>query len=115
MLGPRASSRPPRSPSCSPTDLRELGPTFQSRALLKIGLEAKDTIVTAAQRYIEQGRQEGRQEGEAAVLLRLVRQRFGAAVDAHVERCIATASIAQLDTWATRIFSATTLSELLAD
>jgi predicted transposase/invertase (TIGR01784 family) len=82
---------------------------------IEIGPEAKDTIVTAAQRYIEQGRQEGRQEGESSVLLRLVRQRFGDAVDTHVERRIATASIEQLDTWTARILSATTLGELLSD
>jgi predicted transposase/invertase (TIGR01784 family) len=91
------------------------------QALLEreIGPEAKDTIVTAAQRYIEQGRregrQEGRQEGESAVLLRLVRQRFGDAVDTHVEHRIATAPIEQLDTWTARILSAATLTELLAD
>ena len=87
------------------------------QALLEseIGPEAKDTIVTAAQRYIEQGRREGRQEGESAVLLRLVRQRFGDAVDDHVERRIATAPIEQLDTWTARILSAATLTELLAD
>jgi len=79
------------------------------QALLEseIGPEAKDTIVTAAQRY--------RQEGESAMFLRLVRQRFGDAVDPQVERRIATASIDQLDTWTTRIFSVATLSELLAD
>jgi hypothetical protein len=83
------------------------------QALLEseIGPEAKDTIVTAAQRYIEQGRR----EGESAVLLRLVRQRFGDAVDTHVERRIATAPIERLDTWTARILSAATLTELLAD
>lgn len=95
------------------------------QALLEseIGPEAKGTIVTAAQRYIEQGIEQGRQQGigqgrqqgESAVLLRLVRQRFGDAVDPQVERRIATASIAQLDTWTARILSAATLTELLAD
>jgi predicted transposase/invertase (TIGR01784 family) len=91
------------------------------QALLEseIGPEAKDTIVTAAQQYIEQGIEQGiergRQQGESAVLLRLVRQRFGDEVDPQVERRIATASIAQLNTWTARIFSAATLTELLAD
>jgi predicted transposase/invertase (TIGR01784 family) len=87
------------------------------QALLEseIGPEAKDTIVTAAQRYIEQGIEQGRQQGESAVLLRLVRQRFGDGVDPHVERRIAAASIEQLDTWTARILSAATLTELLAD
>jgi hypothetical protein len=71
--------------------------------------------VTAAQQYIEQGIQQGRQQGESAVLLRLVRQRFGDAVDPQIERCIATASIEQLDAWTARVLSAATLAELLAD
>jgi predicted transposase/invertase (TIGR01784 family) len=91
------------------------------QALLEreIGPEAKDTIVTAAQQYIEQGRQQGIQQGiqrgESAVLLRLVRQRFGDAVDPQIEQRIATASIEQLDTWTARVLSAATLAELLAD
>jgi flagellar biosynthesis/type III secretory pathway protein FliH len=79
--------------------------------------------VTAAQQYIEQGIQQGRQQGieqgrqqgESAVLLRLVRQRFGDAVDPQIERRIAAASIEQLDTWTARVLSAATLAELLAD
>jgi hypothetical protein len=71
--------------------------------------------VTAAQRFIEQGIQQGRQEGKSASLLVLVRQRFDDAVDPQVERRIATASITQLDTWVARILSAATLTELLAD
>jgi hypothetical protein len=45
----------------------------------------------------------------------LLRQRFGGEVDAHVERRVATASVEQLETWAERVLSATTLAELLAD
>jgi hypothetical protein len=62
-----------------------------------------------------EARAEGRQEGESAALLRLARQRFGDAVDPHIERRIATASIEQLDTWTSRVLSASTLAELLAD
>ena len=71
--------------------------------------------MTPAQRFIEQGIEQGRQQGKSASLLVLVRQRFDDAVDPEVERRIATASIAQLDTWAARILSAATLAELLAD
>ena len=62
-----------------------------------------------------EARAEGRQAGESAVLLRLARQRFGDAVDPQIERRIATASIEQLDTWTSRLLSASTLAELLAD
>jgi hypothetical protein len=90
------------------------------RALLEreIGTEAGDTIVTAAQRYIEQGRQEGRQEGflqgERALLLRLLRQRFGAEVDAEIERRVGAAPAELLERWTGRVLSAATLAELLA-
>jgi len=85
----------------------------------EIGPEAKEAIVTAGQQLIEQGRQQGLQQGlrqgECAVLLRLLRQRFGAAVDAQIERHIATASIEQIETWTGRVLSAATLTEVLAD
>ena len=86
------------------------------QALLEreVGPETKDTIVTAAQRYIEQGRQEGRQQFQE-VLLQLLRQRFGNEVDAQVERRVATASSEQVATWTRRVLSAATLPELLAD
>ena len=91
------------------------------QALLEreLGPEAKEAIVTAGQQLIEQGRQEGRREGrregECAVLLRLLRRRFGTAVNTDIEQRIATASIEQIDTWAERVLSAATLTELLAD
>jgi predicted transposase/invertase (TIGR01784 family) len=91
------------------------------QALLEreIGPEAKEAIVTAGQQLIEQGRQEGRQEGrregECAVLLRQLRRRFGDAVDAAIEQRIAIASPEQIDTWIERVFSAATLTEVLAD
>ena len=77
----------------------------------EIGTEAKDTIVTAAQRYIEQGRQ----EGKCALLLQLLHQRFGDEVNAEMERRIGTASAEQIEIWTGRVLSAATLTELLAD
>jgi hypothetical protein len=87
------------------------------QALLEseIGPEAKEAIVTAGQQLIEQGRREGRREGECALLLRQLRRRFGDAVNADIEQRIATAPIEQIDTWAERVLSAATLTELLAD
>ncbi|HWO21594.1 MAG TPA: Rpn family recombination-promoting nuclease/putative transposase [Kofleriaceae bacterium] len=101
----------------------------------EIGPQAKDTIVTAAQRYIQQGIQQGRQEGiqegrqegiqqgrqegiqqgKRELLLSLLRQRFGNKVDAEAERRIATASVHQIEAWTARVLSAVTLTELLAD
>lgn len=60
---------------------------------------------------VEKGRQQGIQE----LLLLLLRQRFGDAVDVHVEQCIAKASIEQIEAWTERLLSAATLAEVLAD
>jgi predicted transposase/invertase (TIGR01784 family) len=93
----------------------------------EIGPEAKDAIMTAGQRLIEQGRQQGieqgrqqgieqgRQQGIQGVLLRLLRQRFGDAVNAQVEQRIATASLEQVEAWTGRVLSAATLVEVLTD
>jgi hypothetical protein len=67
--------------------------------------------MTAGQRLIEQGRQQGMQE----FLLRQLRHRFGNAVNAHVEQRIATASCEDIEAWSTRVLSAATLAELFVD
>jgi predicted transposase/invertase (TIGR01784 family) len=86
------------------------------------GPEAEETVMTAGERLIQQGEerglqrglQEGIQQGERALLLRLLRKRFGTQVDADAERRVAAASPGQVATWAERVLSATTLEELLA-
>jgi len=85
--------------------------TLQALIEREIGPEAKGAIVTAGQQI----REEGRREGECAVLLRLLRRRFGDAVNADVEQRLAAASIEQIDTWTERVLSAATLTELLTD
>jgi hypothetical protein len=71
--------------------------------------------MTAGERLIQQGIQEGILVGERRILLRQVRVRFGDQVDAEIERRIETASAEQFDLWVDRVFSATSLAELLAD
>jgi hypothetical protein len=87
-----------------------------------LGPEAKDAIMTAGQRLIEQGRQQGIEQGIEQgrqrfqhSLLRLLRQRFGGAVTPQVEQRIAAASLDQIDAWHARVLSAATLAELFAD
>ena len=58
---------------------------------------------------------DARQEGRQEMLLRVLRLRFGAGVDAHVEKRVATASTKQIETWTARLLSAPILAELLAD
>ena len=84
----------------------------------EVGSQAKEAVMTAGQQLIEQGIQQGRQEERRrfqALLLRLLRQRFGNEADAQVERRIAASSGEQLEVWTARVLSAATLSELLAD
>jgi predicted transposase YdaD len=82
-----------------------------------LGPETKDAIMTAGQRLIEQGRQQGIHQGiqqaTQGVLLRLLRQRFGDAAHGEVEQRIAAASIEQLQTWTDRVLSAATLADVL--
>jgi hypothetical protein len=63
----------------------------------------------------QEGERAGFQQGERAVLLRLLRRRFGPEVDTHVEQRIVAASSEQLEIWAERVLSAATLAELFAD
>ncbi len=78
-------------------------------------MDTQDIVETWRQEAIQEGVQQGVQQGERSVLLRQLRQRFGDAVDVHVEQLVATASVEQLDTWTMRVLTAATLAELLAD
>jgi predicted transposase YdaD len=77
----------------------------------EIGPEAKDILMTIGEQFI----QEGRQQGERGLLLRLLRNRFGAQVNDDTERRVAAASPEQIALWADRVLSAVSLAELLAD
>jgi hypothetical protein len=91
------------------------------------GPDTKETIVTAGEQLIQKGvelgeargeargMQKGIQQGERALLLRQLRKRFGRDVDSGVEQRLAAASADQVETWAERVLSAATLTELLAD
>lgn len=81
----------------------------------EVGPEAGETVVTTGQQLIEQGRQQGIEQGRQQMLMSLLRQRFEAGVDVHVEQRIATASLDQLEAWSLRVLSATTLADVFAD
>ena len=78
-------------------------------------MQTQDIVEIWRQEAIQEGVKQGIQQGECAVLLRLLRQRFGDAVDADVEQRVATAPIEQINLWTMRILSATTLAEVFAD
>ncbi|WP_437730835.1 DUF4351 domain-containing protein [Sorangium sp. So ce1335] len=65
-----------------------------------------------AKKYVAQGRDLGRREGERAILLRLLRARFGELPDAALAR-VEGAETAALERWADRVLSAETLADVL--
>jgi hypothetical protein len=66
------------------------------------------------QDIVENFRREAMYEGQRTLFLRLLRRRFGAEVDAETERRVAAATGEQLEVWAERVWSASTLTEILA-
>ncbi len=72
--------------------------------------------MTSAQQLMEQGRAmgivQGRAEGRAELLLRLLGAKFGVLGDSTVAR-VRVASIEQLDRWAERVLTAQSLDEVL--
>jgi hypothetical protein len=88
----------------------------------EIGPETKDTIVAFGIQLIEQDFKLGFEQGVKQMrerfhklLLSLLRQRFGDAVNTDVEQRIASASVDEIETWSMRVASATTLAEVFAD
>jgi len=65
-----------------------------------------------AERFHEKGIQQGMQQGEALVLERLLRQKFGTLPDA-VQRRIEQASEQTLLEWSERVLTADRLDEVL--
>ena len=65
-------------------------------------------------RIREEGRAEGRREGEVEILLRLLRLRFGT-VPADVTTRVTTADPETLLRWSDRVLSAPTLEAVFAD
>ena len=97
----------PREADTSPDDLGLLG------------MNTHDIVETWRREAIQEGREEGvkqgLEQGERKLLLRMLRRRFGAEVDGAMERRVAAAPAAQIEVWAERVLSATTLAEVLAD
>ena len=69
----------------------------------------------AIQEGVNEGVKQGLEQGERKLLLRQLRRRFGAEVDGEIERRVAVAPAEQIEVWAERVLSASTLAELLAD
>ena len=75
-----------------------------------LGNEGREAFMTAAEKLIEQGRAKGRAE----LLLQLVAERFGPPPPDFTGR-VRTASVDQVERWAKRILTASSLADLLRD
>ena len=80
---------------------------------VEIGPESEQLLKTTYDRLMEKGRVEGRVEGGAAILLKLLTERFGALPDDVVERA-RTASEEQLGLWAGSVLRAERLEDVFA-
>ena len=77
-------------------------------------MNTQDIVETWRREAVQEGIEQG-VERERKLLLRLLRRRFGAEVDGAIERRVAAAHAEQIEIWAERVLSASTLAELLAD
>jgi hypothetical protein len=85
------------------------------RLLLAVGdAGEKEDIVSVADQFIEEGRNEGLLQGRRQMLLRQLRTRFGTLPREVTER-VEAADLARLDIWADRVLTAPTLDEVLRD
>ncbi|MEZ4362939.1 MAG: Rpn family recombination-promoting nuclease/putative transposase [Kofleriaceae bacterium] len=93
----------------------------------ELGPRAKESLMTAAQRLREEGRQEGHREGRQeghregrleasrALLSRILQQRFGAQLDPSVEQRLHAATLEQVEAWSSRVLTAASLAAVFDD
>jgi hypothetical protein len=101
-------------------DTQDAVETWRREAIqegVKQGLEegVKQGLEEGVKQGLEEGVKQGLEQGERKLLLRMLRRRFGAEVDGETERRVAMAPAEQIEVWAERVLSATTLAEVLAD
>lgn len=96
-----------------PLPIRTLLQSAKADDAVAAALLAKHNPVLEA--ALDDAAARGAQQGARALLLRLLRQRFGDEVDARAEQRLAAASTEQLEIWAARVLTAASLAELLAD
>jgi len=80
---------------------------------VEVGPESEQLLKTTYDRLVEQGRAEGLAKGGAAILLRLLTERFGPLPPKVTER-VRSASVEQLDLWAGNFVGAKKLEDVFA-
>jgi hypothetical protein len=93
-----------------PTD-----PALQTSDDQEFLMDTHDIVENWRRKAIQEGVEQGLEQGERKLLLRQLRRRFGAEVNSEIERRVAVAPVEQVEVWAERVLSATTLAEVLAD
>lgn len=97
-------------------EVAEPEPTHIRQLLAPLGPTAEVSILSTADKLREQGRREGEARGEtrgrAAALLKQLQLKFGN-LDAAASERVHAASIDELDRWAERILSATSVDDTL--
>jgi hypothetical protein len=78
-----------------------------------LGRDGERPMKTTADKLREEGKEVGLSQGQARVLLALLRRRFGALTQAQQDR-ITTATSDQLEAIALRILDAKTIDEAIA-
>ncbi|WP_024802588.1 Rpn family recombination-promoting nuclease/putative transposase [Nocardia sp. BMG51109] len=81
--------------------------------MAQIGPRAEEATMTLAERLEARGREEGRAEERAAVLIELMTDRFGTLPVATIQR-VESASPDQLRAWTKRVLRAQTIEEIFA-
>jgi predicted transposase/invertase (TIGR01784 family) len=79
------------------------------------GPEAEETIMTTAEKLRQEGRQEGALQGRREQLLRLLRVKFGRDLPEDAQARVDNAMTDELDRWAERVLTASTLDEVFAE
>ena len=93
--------------------LGEDGPETLHESMNRLPETAREDVMHYFARTEERARQEGRQEGAARTLSKLLRARFGE-LPVEMETRLAEASPAELDRWAERVLSAEALADVFA-
>ena len=75
--------------------------------------EEENTMATFSERIRDEGMQQGIQQGEVAVLLRLMERKFGDHLTETDRRLVESADAETLLKWSERILSANSIEEIL--
>jgi len=82
--------------------------------IIKYAPRAKQVVMNSVERLREEGRQEGRQEGRRAMLLELLRMKFGQVADADVSR-VNLADDQALERYLERVLTADSIAAVLGE